>query len=52
MSGVEIASLSFVVFLGLVVLRVPIALAMLVCGIAGTSILTGSALAAGRPAAR
>jgi len=42
MSGLEIASLSFVVFLGLVVIRVPIALAMLVCGVVGTTVLTGS----------
>ena len=42
MSGVEIAALSFVVFLALAVIRVPIALAMLLCGVVGTTILTGS----------
>ncbi len=42
MSGVEIAAVSFVVFLALVVVRVPIALAMLLCGVVGTTILTGS----------
>lgn len=42
MSGVEIAALSFVVFLVLVIVRVPIALAMLVCGVVGTTIVTGS----------
>lgn len=42
MSGIEIAAVSFVVFLGLVAVRVPIALAMLLCGVGGTTILTGS----------
>ena len=44
MSGVALAALSFVVLLALVFLRVPIALAMLVCGIGGTTLLTGSPL--------
>jgi C4-dicarboxylate transporter, DctM subunit len=43
-SSLAIAALSFVVLLALIFVRVPIGLAMLLCGVAGTTIVTGSPL--------
>ena len=42
MSGTALAGVSFVVMLALIFVRVPIGLAMLICGIGGTTLLTGS----------
>lgn len=42
MSGVEIGLLSFPVLLGTIFLRAPIGLAMLVCGLGGLWVVTGS----------
>ncbi len=42
MSALEIGLWSFPVLLGLIFLRMPIGLAMLICGLAGSWILTGS----------
>ena len=42
MSNLELGLLSLPVFLVLIFLRVPIGLAMLLCGMAGTTLITGS----------
>lgn len=42
MSNLELGILSFPVLLGLIFLRIPIGLAMLLCGLAGTWLITGT----------
>ncbi|MCU0763860.1 MAG: C4-dicarboxylate ABC transporter permease, partial [Hydrogenophaga sp.] len=43
MSGIELAAWSFPILLLLIFIRIPIGLAMLVCGLVGAGIVYGSA---------